>query len=469
MKIIKPTQIIDARLLSSTATETEYAAWSPATAYVVGDKVVQTSTLPTQITSGWSFTAGSATADQILGPYGGIVGDNLNENTATSVHQAYVAYSFPVSGTYKLAVLAKAGTATQIVLSVAGGAFTDTFARFAYYDLSTGATSGLSGSGAVATMTPVSDGWYLCELLYTTQVTVSANISIGLALAGASSYTGTSRYARIWYCLNDPASSSGTNGSHKVYECLVNNTAYSPASNLSGATPKWLDIASTNKYKMFDEEVGSATIVASPLTVVFTPNTSGGLAMLELTGTSASISVKDVIGGTVVYTNSKNLDGTIILDWYAYFFEGYTQLTEWVVTDIPPYPNCEITVSITSTTTAGCGVLVVGPVYDIGEVQYGVTTGITDYGIKTTDAFGRTTIVPRKYSKRIDARLHLRNSALNRVQKLLALVRSTPCVWIGSEEDYLSLLVVYGFYKDFSIEIPYPDDSYCSLQIEGLT
>jgi hypothetical protein len=39
-------------------------------------------------------------------------------------------------------------------------------------------------------------------------------------------------------------------------------------------------------------------------------------------------------------------------------------------------------------------------------------------------------------------------------------------VWVGSEE-YASM-IVYGFYKDFSIEISYPTVSICSLEIEGL-
>lgn len=44
MKFIRPTPITDARLTSSTVAETDYAAWNAGTAYVVGNRVIRTST-----------------------------------------------------------------------------------------------------------------------------------------------------------------------------------------------------------------------------------------------------------------------------------------------------------------------------------------------------------------------------------------------------------------------------------------
>jgi hypothetical protein len=264
-----------------------------------------------------------------------------------------------------------------------------------------------------------------------------------------------------------------TTGVHKVYQCLVVHTSTdatgAPNLNTTGATPKWLEVSATNRWKLFDGEVGSVTTNATSLVTVFKPGAINSLAMLELQGATASVSVKDATGGTVVYTASKTLDGAILLDWYMYFFEAAVQLTEWTLTNIPPYANCEVTVTVTSGGTAGIGVLSVGTVYALGDTLSGVTTGITDYSIKSTDTFGRTTIVKRKFSKRVDCKLYLDNIALNKVQKVLANLRSTPCVWITSEVDTYSLLTTYGFYKDFTLEIPYPTVSMCSLSIEGLT
>jgi hypothetical protein len=264
-----------------------------------------------------------------------------------------------------------------------------------------------------------------------------------------------------------------TTGVHKVYQCLVVHTSTdatgAPNLNTTGATPKWLEVSATNRWKLFDQDVGSQCLVTSPLTFVIKPGTVNSLALLELQGTTASVSVKDFTGGSVVFTASKNLDGAILLDWYMYFFEPNTQLTEWVVPNIPPYANGEITVTVSGIGSVGAGVCAVGTINDLGKAQYGVTTGITDYSVKSTDTFGRTTIVKRKFSKRVDCKLYLDNTALNKVQKLLAGLRSTPAVWITSNQDAYSLLTTYGFYKDFSLEISYPTLSMCTLSIEGLT
>ena len=44
MKVIKPVTVTDAVLISSTAPETDYAAWAAGTAYSVGNRVIRTST-----------------------------------------------------------------------------------------------------------------------------------------------------------------------------------------------------------------------------------------------------------------------------------------------------------------------------------------------------------------------------------------------------------------------------------------
>ncbi len=51
----------------------------------------------------------------------------------------------------------------------------------------------------------------------------------------------------------------------------------------------------------------------------------------------------------------------------------------------------------------------------------------------------------------------------------LADLRATPCVWVGSDKPELDPLVVFGFYKDFQVEVAYHTVSFCTLEIEGLT
>ena len=54
------------------------------------------------------------------------------------------------------------------------------------------------------------------------------------------------------------------------------------------------------------------------------------------------------------------------------------------------------------------------------------------------------------------------------VRKLLEDLRATPAVWLGTDSSDYDSLNVYGYYRDFNIEITYPSYSLCRLEIEGL-
>jgi hypothetical protein len=77
--------------------------------------------------------------------------------------------------------------------------------------------------------------------------------------------------------------------------------------------------------------------------------------------------------------------------------------------------------------------------------------------------------VERAFSKRMTARLMLDTVQISRVQQVLARVRAKPSVWVGVPGDStFNPLTVYGYYRDFSVDVAYPTKSYCSLEIEGL-
>jgi hypothetical protein len=145
------------------------------------------------------------------------------------------------------------------------------------------------------------------------------------------------------------------------------------------------------------------------------------------------------------------------------------QVEELVLTDLPPYANARLSMTLTGTGTVEVGQFVWGTQYELGDAEHGATVGIVDYSRKETDEFGTTTFVERAYSKRMQARLMLDTAQIARVQQVLARVRAKPSVWVGVPDDALFRpLTVYGFFRDFSIDVAYPTKSYCSLEIEGL-
>jgi hypothetical protein len=105
----------------------------------------------------------------------------------------------------------------------------------------------------------------------------------------------------------------------------------------------------------------------------------------------------------------------------------------------------------------------------LGDTEFGATAGITDYSRKETDDFGVTTFVRRAFSKRMSARAMVPTAQVGKLQRALADLRATPCVWVGADDMTMyAPLVVFGFYRDFSINVAYPTRSYCSFEVEGL-
>ena len=70
---------------------------------------------------------------------------------------------------------------------------------------------------------------------------------------------------------------------HRVYESLVaSNTNHDPTdiSNRIGATPWWLDVGATNRWKMFDDQTTSQTTAATTITVTLEPGSFNAFSLI---------------------------------------------------------------------------------------------------------------------------------------------------------------------------------------------
>jgi hypothetical protein len=246
----------------------------------------------------------------------------------------------------------------------------------------------------------------------------------------------------------------------------TNNIPSAPGSTF------WAFVSPDNRHAMFDGQVSTSTTSTSPLIITIAPGIVNSLAMIDLVGSSVTITMTDAGASPPVYSRTVNLDGSIIFDWYTYFFEPFVQLAEVVLTDLPPYSSGRITMNLSAGGNVSIGELLVGTVYELGEegMEQGATVGIIDYSLKETNPDTQvTTFVRRAYSKRMSGQFLLNNGQLNAVQRILADIRAVPSVFIGSEATDYSPLIVYGFYRDFSIDIAYPTKSFCRIEVEGLT
>lgn len=257
-----------------------------------------------------------------------------------------------------------------------------------------------------------------------------------------------------------------------IYKSLTaTNLNHQPDTSITN----WLWISSTNKWAMFDTQVSTTTDQTTSITVKIKVGAIDTLALLNLEASSVSITVRETSddASNLIYTGTQSLDSTVLLDWYEYFFTPLSERRKQVIfyNVNSSYANACATITITNSTgvTASCGAVSFGNLTTLGSTELGTTSGIIDYSTKTTNEFGDTTFVKRAYSKRLTARVLIDNALLGNTQRVLYNLRATPALWIASSNPQLEdALVVFGYYKDFSTDIAYRTNSYCSLEIEGL-
>lgn len=254
---------------------------------------------------------------------------------------------------------------------------------------------------------------------------------------------------------------------HRNYEALVAHTGANPETDTSSPA-KWLDLGANNRWRMFDDKVGSLTEQTGSIAVTLTPGAViNSLALFNLLGRSLSVTLTDATEG-IVYQRSLSLVDAGAADWYDWFFSPIGRQTDAVLTDIPAYGTAALSVTVDNASdTAACGHLVIGRQADIGVALYGTSVGITDYSRKETDAFGNALVVERAFSKRAEFDVAVDTPQISRVQRLLAAIRSRPVVWIGAQ-GYEST-VLFGYYRDFQISISGPTVSDATITVEGLT
>lgn len=254
-----------------------------------------------------------------------------------------------------------------------------------------------------------------------------------------------------------------------LYRSVQNgNTGHDPASDADAEW--WIRIGPSNRWRMFDEAVGTQTTNPDSIEVELAP--SGfvdSFALLNLSAATAQVTFR--IGEEDPYFDETYLliDNSAVVDWWTWLFEPIKRQTDLAVTGLPPYfgPTVEVTLSAPDA-TAACGALIIGQSKQIGSTALGARLGIDDFSRKETDPdFGVTTLLKRGFRRRGDYTVLIENGALDGIYATLSELRATPLIWIPS--DAYGATLIYGWYREAQTEIAYPNHSLVSLSLEGLT
>lgn len=465
----------------------------------------------------WTLTNATVSANSQNSPTGANTADRLlADATLTSQHHAE-----------KVAAAVSAGA--QVAASVflhSGGI---THARFEVHDTTTGAGfgvivdllageitfSGTFGTGAVgvsATIQNLPGNWHRCVLVCSVPGATTYAIRVyggdgdtsfsGDGVAGVDVYGGqvelgavssfiptTTTSATRAVDVNTKLMLSNVAETEPVYSTATTyakdvvvrgNTAETAhttfqslqATNLNKPLSDeawWLNIGATNPWRMFDQSVNSQTNNTEFIAVnIRTADRVDSVVLLNVSAATVRVTMVDDIDGTV-YDKSFSLVSTAgVDDWYDYFFEPIVRATDIAITDLPAYAGATVTVTMSDPGFGvTCGACIIGLKSDLGLTQYGAQVGIQDYSIKQRDAYGNFTILERAFSNRGSFQVYVPAGQVDQIKTMMASFRATPIVYIGSEL-YTSTMI-YGFYKDFNLEIAYQKYSLFTLEIEGLT
>lgn len=223
---------------------------------------------------------------------------------------------------------------------------------------------------------------------------------------------------------------------HRVFESLIaGNVGNDPLTS----TGKWVEVGPTNRWAAFDQALGTMMTAPGPIVVTLASGTADALAVLDVTGVAVRV-------------QGNGYDETQAVTPGALTFTGL--------------PGGAVTVTIAGPGTVSVGTLLIGRMVALGVTEASPTAGITDYSRKEVDDFGEVTVVQRAWSKRMQARALIRADAVDTVFDRIAALRAVPALWIGDADS--DALTIYGFFKDFSIEIV-ETTAKLSLTVEGLS
>jgi hypothetical protein len=258
------------------------------------------------------------------------------------------------------------------------------------------------------------------------------------------------------------ATSGTQSGTHTA---LVPST--SPDVQDSGGVPTWLDIGPTNAAAMFDAKWGTQSLATNSITVQLAPGeVIDSIALLNLLG--KQVTVTCTLGSKTIFTRVISLQTDIgVYDWRTWWLAPIVTQDDVFVTDLLPYSQQVITVKVEGPSAVAIGNIGLGTNIDLGGLEAGARVGITSYSKRERDDQGNVSIVERPYNKWFSGRLVVATSFVDQLTAIFAQIRDRPVIWVGAGSLFSSL-IIWGFFRDFEVELAYPEISYCTISIEGL-
>jgi hypothetical protein len=260
-------------------------------------------------------------------------------------------------------------------------------------------------------------------------------------------------------------------GYHLIYICTQAHTAAGGAqSPTATGSLFWTVQRSTNRWKAFDQYIGDpSTRADNAAWVINVADVVNSVGLFGLSAATVQVVMLDT-GGVERYNRIIELDdNTGVVDWGTYWFSPTVRRTDLVLTDLPPYADAAVTVTVTDTGgTVSVGQIVVGLSESLGETMNEVSLGIDDFSRKERDAFGRFSITERDYADTMALSFVTNTSRLGYIRTRLAGRRGLPTVYAVDTRYLDNEYVIYGFFPTMQPLARHAEVSEIRIELEGL-
>ena len=253
-----------------------------------------------------------------------------------------------------------------------------------------------------------------------------------------------------------------------IYECLADGTGQQ---SLTEAVKWWIDAGPSNRAATFDGQITSASVGVDEIRITVAPGLIDTIGIIGITAATVQCTVRDGLGGTIVYDETRGMTGNIIADWWDFIYSDMSfPRRKTVFEGIPPYTSTHVTLTFKNESEVRIGTAVIGQSKNLGlGAQYGAAISIVDLSKTERDEFGELRFMQGNYYERLDITVPIQALEFNRIHLELIDLRGTPWFLIAADDPNLSeALLLYGFYKSYRNLIEYPSHTLINLEFESL-
>ena len=476
--IMVPATIVDAWLDATNVPETDYTAWSAATAYVVGNFAMVAGTTHHNYKCIQAHTNFPPTTAANIGVYWTDAGatntwkpfDKIISSLTTK--SGDIAYRLGIqSALNTVAIFGATAGSAQVILYDTGvsrvnlATYSDEFDNAAHVATRCSVTANLYQDPLGSYQ---ADALFEGATLNTHFLTLST-----VAFVSGTQYT-ISIYAKQRAGLGDrdivlelPAGGFTT-----VPTATFTMSTGTTAGTTGGATQAITAADAYGYYRLSITATANASGTASPVLRFSLPGTG-----LSYTGNS--------VAGFQIYGYQANTGAIAAYQWIrgaaqwgAIAYNSIKTLasvvngaqTEAIFTGIPGDVGDYMAIALYAVGgTAQVGEITMGLTYTFGFGDVtGCNIGYRDYSSQAYDTYGNAIIVRRAYSKTADYTVAIDKVSASQAHNFLTFLRSVPVVWYDSEAQPSWGTSVFGFVKEFSIAITGADQIFMSVRVDGI-